>query len=290
MATIFHLACWWALFLPLAWIGMWTVLFLFSLGIGIAVATRFPVLSVARLLVPMKDRTAQAKQWMGSLTRNGGYNWKPSLQSDDSAPEAVLLPPITTLQLRHGECRYIIDKPDGPAVGDVVLLHGVSMLCDMWQQQAVELRGQGYRVIRFDFYGHGHSTCDPSLKYDLELFEEQTHEVLSHLCPGAPPSLVGFSLGGLVAAAYTARHPDRVQRLCLVDSCGFAAPPLPLSCFPAYLCHGIYSVVRCNPIRRLSSISGGVLLKVFAHAYDVTHSDVMAAFDAIQHFQGLVGI
>lgn len=62
-----------------------------------------------------------------------------------------------------------------------------------------------------------------------------------YLLPGLPV-VVGFSMGGLVAATYTARYPASVAALCLIDACGFAAPPLPISCLPAYLCHGIYKV------------------------------------------------
>jgi len=164
------------------------------------------------------------------------------------------------------------------------------MLSDMWAHHANELCERGYRVLLFDFYGHGYSSCNPRLRYDLDLFVEQTAEVLDILCSDNPPVLAGFSLGGLVAAVYTARYPHRVARLCLIDSCGFAAPPLPLSCFPAYLCHGIYSAVRTTPIRQLSGFSGGLLLEGFANAYNVTQSDVMHAFEAIRHFHGFFGI
>jgi len=233
--TIAVTYAWWVIYLPIAWIGMFTVLLLFCLGIGIALLTLLPFMSIFRLLIPAGDRRSQASSWFRALLRNGAWNWKPSSSSTDGEE-----PKLCHVELRRGRCRYVVDEACGDEKGTVVLLHGVSMTCDMWEQHAKELQRKGYRVVRFDFYGHGHSTCDPTLSYDLALFVEQTSDALEALCKDQRPALVGFSLGGLVAACFTAQHPTRVGRLCLVDSCGFAAPPLPLHCFPAYLCHGIF--------------------------------------------------
>jgi len=277
---------WWTLFLPLAWIGMYTVLALFGIGICIALLTRLPIFSGLRLLIPMGNRTKQAAAWVRAVAADYAPNWKPSMT------EVAHWKPggLTFIDLSGGRCRYILDLPTGTAKGTVLLLHGVSMTCDMWAAQAAALRAEGYKVIRFDFFGHGFSDCNPRREYDLETFLQQTEEVAGKLCGDSSPTLVGFSLGGLVAAAYTARHPQRVSRLCLVDSCGFAAPCFPMSCFPAYLCRGIYAAVRTNPIRWLSSLSGSALLRLFGWAYPVTHEDVLQALEAIRHFDSGLGV
>ena len=45
---------------------------------------------------------------------------------------------------RRGRCRYLIDGEDlASPKGTVVMLHGVSMLCDMWAKEAEALTQQG---------------------------------------------------------------------------------------------------------------------------------------------------
>lgn len=97
----------------------------------------------------------------------------------------------------------------------VILIHGVGLDSTIWEQQMKSLSAQ-YRVISYDMIGHGRSACPPG-PYSLSQFEKQLDDLLSDLAiPQA--HLVGFSMGGLVAQAYAAHHPDKVSSLTIVSS------------------------------------------------------------------------
>ncbi|ODT95054.1 MAG: hypothetical protein BGO50_08505 [Rhodanobacter sp. 67-28] len=63
-----------------------------------------------------------------------------------------------------------------------------------------------------DLYGFGHSPR-PWCRYTVERHVDALARTLQ---PGVPRVLVGHSLGAALAVALAARHPDRVQALCLL--------------------------------------------------------------------------
>lgn len=96
----------------------------------------------------------------------------------------------------------------------VVLLHGFTGTSSTWTEISALFKDK-YKVVAVDLTGHGKTTIpsDPS-RYsmaeqvaDLEtLFTEMN---LAHF------TLVGYSMGGRIALAYTHRYPDRVTSLIL---------------------------------------------------------------------------
>eukprot|EP00656_Telonema_subtile_P045079 TRINITY_DN51347_c0_g1_i1.p1 TRINITY_DN51347_c0_g1~~TRINITY_DN51347_c0_g1_i1.p1 ORF type:complete len:159 (-),score=18.48 TRINITY_DN51347_c0_g1_i1:69-545(-) len=150
------------------------------------------------------------------------------------------------------------------------------MTLDMWEMQVASLCAQGFTVLRYDMFGHGRSSCAPSICFELATFVQQLDEIIAAVLPSSQSvDLIGFSLGGLVALEYAARASgrERCQSLLLLDSCGLAAPFLPLNCTGAFVARGVYSAVRLWPIRAFSAAAGGLLLGWFARAYDVKLPD-----------------
>ena len=100
------------------------------------------------------------------------------------------------------------------------------------QGLAEELSGPRYRrrVLRYDNYGRGFSGCDGS-PHTAALFAGQLAELLFALGPGlaAEVDLVGYSMGGVIAAAFAGTTAGRacVRSLALVAPAGTAAVPLP---------------------------------------------------------------
>ena len=95
-----HFFLWLLVFSPLAWIGMFTVLTLFSLGIGIAFATRFPLASALRLLIPSGDYADEAKAWLAAtLSLRLGAGWKPRQKLTATSPTGEA-PALRYIQLR----------------------------------------------------------------------------------------------------------------------------------------------------------------------------------------------
>ncbi len=92
----------------------------------------------------------------------------------------------------------------------LLLLHSLGWDGSMWDPQAPEW-AQGYRVVCVDLRGHGRSP-DPSGPYTVADLAADAVAVMDAL--GIRRfSVCGLSLGGQVALAIAATHPERVERL-----------------------------------------------------------------------------
>ena len=105
-------------------------------------------------------------------------------------------------------------KCDGE--GDaVVLIHGVGLDHTMWEQQVTGLKSQ-FQIIRYDMLGHGQSAHPPDER-TLSDFVRQLHQLLMNLNVDCA-SIVGFSMGGMVAREFAATHPEMINKLVLMNS------------------------------------------------------------------------
>lgn len=108
----------------------------------------------------------------------------------------------------------------GPAGAPlVVCLGGVANTAMRFCALANTLAG-ARRVVCMDWLGRGQSGwLADDREYGQPTYVEQLRQLLAHLQPGAPRpvTLIGSSLGGSVAIAFTALHPERVERLVLND-------------------------------------------------------------------------
>ena len=107
----------------------------------------------------------------------------------------------------------------GPAV---VLLHGFGFTGDMWVPLAAEL-AHDYRVVVPDLRGMGLSS-HPAAGYDKKTQAADIRSVLTHLGIDRA-AIVGHDLGATVAYAYAARHPDKTDRLVVMDAPVPGIPP-----------------------------------------------------------------
>lgn len=102
-----------------------------------------------------------------------------------------------------------------------VLVHGITENRRSWDP-VLSLLTDHYRVLSVDVRGHGSSPTGSG--YDIRTLADDVHEVvavasLDHQAGGqpdpdtstggAPPLLVGHSMGGMIVTAYAARHPAR---------------------------------------------------------------------------------
>jgi pimeloyl-ACP methyl ester carboxylesterase len=118
----------------------------------------------------------------------------------------------------YGAKIHYLEAGSGPVI---VLLHGLGGDATNWTFNIAAL-SQKYRVIALDQIGFGKSD-KPLINYRIGTFVDFLDAFLKEL-KIERASLVGNSLGGWIAAAYTLAHPEKVERLVLVDAAGFAFP------------------------------------------------------------------
>jgi 2-hydroxy-6-oxonona-2,4-dienedioate hydrolase len=117
-----------------------------------------------------------------------------------------------------GQKIHYVEAGSGPVV---VLLHGLGGSTANWAFNVAAL-AQNFRVVVPDQIGFGRSD-KPFINYRIATYVDFLDKFLTEL-KIERASLVGNSMGGWVAAAYTLKHPARVERLVLVDAAGFAPP------------------------------------------------------------------
>lgn len=99
----------------------------------------------------------------------------------------------------------------------IVLVHGVATSRAIWRHVTGPLAASGRRVVTVDVPGFGESEpAGPGFA-----LEDVADRLIDELAL-EEFDLVGHSLGGAVAVAAAARHPDRVRKLVLVSPAGFS--------------------------------------------------------------------
>jgi pimeloyl-ACP methyl ester carboxylesterase len=120
---------------------------------------------------------------------------------------------------------YVVER--GPADGRAVLLiHGLYGSTFTWRGQLDALAEAGYRVIAYDRPGAGLSAKPLAADYSPDGQADFAAALLDVL--GIDRAVVvGHSAGGNIAARFAVRHPDRLDRLVLVDAAviGLSGPP-----------------------------------------------------------------
>ena len=101
-------------------------------------------------------------------------------------------------------------KAFGDAPATLIFIHGVGMCKEIWQPQ-VEHFSKNYRVITYDFLGHGQSLLKKD-KLTLEDYISQLYNLVNEI--GVSNfSIIGHSMGALIAVAFALRYPEKVDIL-----------------------------------------------------------------------------
>jgi len=111
-----------------------------------------------------------------------------------------------------------VEAGSGPTV---ILLHGLGGSTQAWMFNIAPL-AEKYHVVVPDQIGFGKSD-KPLVNYRIRTYVDFLDQFCKQL-KIERASLVGNSMGGWIAAAYTAAFPDRVDKLVLVDAAGYAPP------------------------------------------------------------------
>lgn len=104
----------------------------------------------------------------------------------------------------------------GPVRGPVaVMVHGLLTSSPMWEDIAKALGDIGYRVLVYDLYNRGYSDAAAG-PHDVDLYLRQLDDLLEDQGLTDNLTLVGYSMGGIVATEFAATEPHRMRRLILL--------------------------------------------------------------------------
>ena len=131
--------------------------------------------------------------------------------------------PVKTLALTlYGQdvrMAYMDVPPEGPANGrQIVLLHGMNFGGFYFGGLIEALRADGFRVIVPDQIGFGRSS-KPVIPYNFHDMAANTRKLIESLGV-AKPVIFGHSMGGMLAARFSASYPDVVERTVLCNPIG----------------------------------------------------------------------
>ncbi len=135
--------------------------------------------------------------------------------------------PVSFLDLENGgqpvRMAYMDSAPVGLPAGaiartPVLLLHGKNFYGAYWANTITALNAAGYRVIVPDQIGFGKSS-KPDMTYSFDLLAANTIKLLDSLGV-SKISVVGHSMGGMLAARLALNYPQRVEKLVLEDPIG----------------------------------------------------------------------
>ncbi len=136
-----------------------------------------------------------------------------AVQAAGIHPRAIVQPADHTLTVQGVRLHYL--DWGNESLPPLVLLHGGGLTAHTWDMAALLLRDR-YHILALDQRGHGDSDWAADGRYPWEAHVQDIAGFVDALA--LPPfALVGMSLGGMNAIRYTARHPDRVRALVIVD-------------------------------------------------------------------------
>ncbi len=101
----------------------------------------------------------------------------------------------------------------------LVLIHGAGDNLNAWYNQVTAFSKE-YRVLTYDVRGHGETEL--SGDYAFDVWAEDLYTLLKVLNIGLA-YVLGYSMGGAIAATFTLKHPEMVKALVLSNT-GGASP------------------------------------------------------------------
>ena len=131
--------------------------------------------------------------------------------------------PVNSLRLESQreslEMAYMDIAPGAPNGRSVVLLHGKNFNGYYWESTAKSLLAAGYRVVIPDQIGFGKSSKPRRYQFSFQQLALNTRALLDHLGIRTA-SIVGHSMGGMLAVRFALMFPERVEKLALIDPIG----------------------------------------------------------------------
>lgn len=132
-----------------------------------------------------------------------------------SPQQALAGYPLTAVDTPLGQVQYRDSGAAAPVTH--VLLHGIGSASASWAYQLAAARQAGLRVLAWDAPGYGASDALAPVHPQAHDYATRLWAWLDTLGVAGPVTLVGHSLGALMAASATCMRPAGVQRLVLLS-------------------------------------------------------------------------
>ncbi len=150
------------------------------------------------------------------LALGGSYLFAPQWLLRADITRQAMAAHLETKAVQAGDTRWsYYEGGEGPTL---VLLHGYDSSKEVWLAVAKELTPHFHLIIP-DLPGWGDSSRNEGASYDIDAQAARLDAFMQALGLRSV-TLVGHSMGGAIAGVYAAEHPQRVNRLALVDSFG----------------------------------------------------------------------
>jgi pimeloyl-ACP methyl ester carboxylesterase len=168
-------------------------------------------------------------------------------QALPGTPATPDVPGTTVAKFADGEIRY---QDEGAGDEAIVLLHGFNGHLGQWDAVWRGLEGCDCRRVRLDLPGFGGSAWARG-GYGVEAQVSRVVALLDRLGIERA-TLAGTSMGGSIATALAATHPERVRRLVLIAPSGYPGSLVQSGLFGVLarpgLPNDVASIVTHNPL------------------------------------------
>ncbi|WP_319799768.1 alpha/beta fold hydrolase [Roseobacter weihaiensis] len=101
----------------------------------------------------------------------------------------------------------------------IVCIHGLTTPSFVWGSIAKGLAALGFRVLTYDLYGRGYSDRPRGVQ-DRGFFLRQLNDLLESQKVDDDIIVIGYSMGGAIAAAFAARQPQGIRQVVLLAPAG----------------------------------------------------------------------
>lgn len=204
--------------------------------------------------------------------------------------------------------RHVVESEDGvslavreygPADAPVtaVFVHGHCLHTHSWARLRSHLTrewGTAVRMVFYDHRGHGESGSAPAHTYTIDQLGRDLDAVIRKAVPTGPIVLVGHSMGGMTALAYTRQNPETVgDRVVGVGLLSTAAGDITRSGLGRFLRHPLVSVFQFG-VERMPRLSQRLISLVLDNPTSVVTMygflRSFVGFDESHSLAGLAGI
>jgi pimeloyl-ACP methyl ester carboxylesterase len=151
----------------------------------------------------------------------GKYIISPDKSLAELAPKYAATP--SKFMSLNGMNIHYRDQGEGAVI---VLIHGTGSSLHTWEDWTQDLI-RDYRVIRLDLPAYGLTGQDPQKRYSAKDYVDLLDAFLTELNVDKF-NLAGNSLGGLVSWLYASYHPDKIEKLVLLNPSGFPFKETPM--------------------------------------------------------------